>query len=798
MLAPPSTAHLLGTTEQGSDVLSQLMVGARVSIVVGFAAALISAVLGAAVGLIGGYFGGLTDRIFDAFENWFLVIPALPLMVVVARLLNPSLTVLILVIGLTSWAGTGRIVRSQVLTLKERAFVERARALGASDLYIIRTHILPNTMPLIFANTVLIVAVAILAEAGLAFLGLGDPNSISWGSMLDAGFESGAPSAGAWWYVVPPGLCITRPGARGGGARLPVRGVRQPAAARPAMSAPLLEVSGLTVRHGRDLIVDGVDLTLARGEALGLAGESGCGKSTTALSLMRLLPAALAQEGAIALHPPDGGDTINIDRRTERGMQLVRWRHVSLVFQGAMNSLDPVKRVGSQIASAIRLHEPKAKTADVAARIAELLGTVGLPARVERAYAHQLSGGQRQRVMIALALACRPSLVIADEPTTALDVVMQAQILELLERLRAELGLALILISHDLSVLAETCDRIAVMYAGRIVETGPVDAVFGAPAAPVHEAPARLAAGDRRRARAGHADPRRAARPGRGAERLLVPPALPLRRRGVRGDAGAARGRARAVGRLPLRALGALAGARGGRGGARMTPLMEVRDLAVHYGPAKALDGVSLEWRRGEILGIVGESGCGKSTLARALLGLVPPAAGSVSADGEELGGKASLRDAPPVGPDDLPGPVPDAEPAPARARDRGRAAGGDGRREGRARGAGRAGARGGRDGAGALRRPLPAPALRRPAPARRDRLDARARAGRDRLRRAGLDARRLRALADPARAARAPAGARAGAAVHHPRPRRSRGSCATASRSCTSAGSSSRATRAT
>ena len=250
------------------------------------------------------------------------------------------------------------------------------------------------------------------------------------------------------------------------------------------MSAPLLEVSGLTVRHRRDLIVDGVDLTLARGEALGLAGESGCGKSTTALSLMRLLPAALEQEGTIALHPPDGGDTINIDRRTERGMQLVRWRHVSLVFQGAMNSLDPVKRVGSQIASAIRLHEPKAKTADVAARIAELLGTVGLPARVERAYAHQLSGGQRQRVMIALALACRPSLVIADEPTTALDVVMQAQILELLERLRAELGLALILISHDLSVLAETCDRIAVMYAGRIVETGPVDAVFGDPQHP--------------------------------------------------------------------------------------------------------------------------------------------------------------------------------------------------------------------------------------------------------------------------------------------------------------------------
>ena len=209
VLAPPSREHLLGTTEVGGDVLSQLLVGARVSIVVGFAAAVISAVLGAAVGLIGGYFGGLTDKSLDAFENWFLVIPQLPLMVVLARLLNPSLGVLILVIGLTSWAGTGRIVRSQVLTLKERAFVERARALGASDWHIIRRHILPNALPLIFANTVLIVAVAILAEAGLSFLGLGDPSNISWGTMIENGFSAGAPSAGAWWYLIPPGLCIT-------------------------------------------------------------------------------------------------------------------------------------------------------------------------------------------------------------------------------------------------------------------------------------------------------------------------------------------------------------------------------------------------------------------------------------------------------------------------------------------------------------------------------------------------------------------------------------------------------------
>jgi peptide/nickel transport system ATP-binding protein len=246
----------------------------------------------------------------------------------------------------------------------------------------------------------------------------------------------------------------------------------------------LLEIRDLRVSHAGRPIVDGLDLTLERGEALGLAGESGCGKTTTALALMRLLPASFSQSGTMTLRPPDLEEPINVERRTEAGMQLVRWRHVSLVFQGAMNSLDPVKRVDHQIAEAIQLHERTSGAADVRTRIGELLTTVGLTPALGRRYPHQLSGGQRQRVMIALALACRPSLVIADEPTTALDVVMQAQILELLERLRQDLGLALILISHDLGVLAETCDRIAVMYAGRIVETGPVHQVFAAPQHP--------------------------------------------------------------------------------------------------------------------------------------------------------------------------------------------------------------------------------------------------------------------------------------------------------------------------
>jgi ABC-type glutathione transport system ATPase component len=247
------------------------------------------------------------------------------------------------------------------------------------------------------------------------------------------------------------------------------------------MTDPLLAIEDLRVvaRRGEQeqVVVDGVDLEVGHGEALGIAGESGCGKTTTALSVMKLLPAALRLEGRITLNLP-GRDPIRIDKRTEYGMQRVRWRHVSLVFQGAMNSLDPVVRIADQIAEPIDLHAVRGGRRQIDERVASLLEMVGLPASAGRRYPHELSGGQRQRVMIALALACDPSLIIADEPTTALDVVMQAQVLQLLERLREELGLALILISHDLGVLAETCDRIAIMDAGKVIECGTTEQIF--------------------------------------------------------------------------------------------------------------------------------------------------------------------------------------------------------------------------------------------------------------------------------------------------------------------------------
>ncbi len=234
----------------------------------------------------------------------------------------------------------------------------------------------------------------------------------------------------------------------------------------------LLEVRDLTVTYpGGAAAVRGVGLTVEAGGKLGLAGESGCGKSTLALALLRLLPPGARVGGEILL---DGEDVLTMKWGRVRA---VRWAGASIVFQGAMHSLNAVHRVGDQIAEPILLHRG-ATPADARRRAGELLEQVGLPAARARAYPHELSGGQRQRVMIAMALACEPRLVVADEPTTALDVMIQAQILRLIENLVGEQDVGLMMISHDLAVLADTCDRLAVMYAGRVVEEGPAREVY--------------------------------------------------------------------------------------------------------------------------------------------------------------------------------------------------------------------------------------------------------------------------------------------------------------------------------
>jgi peptide/nickel transport system ATP-binding protein len=284
--------------------------------------------------------------------------------------------------------------------------------------------------------------------------------------------------------IAPDATAGDGPTAPDGPAPRDHTGRQLPRSADP--TRPMLEVEGLAVRFklakGSVKAVDGVSFRLDEGKALGIAGESGCGKTTTALSLVRLLPSnGRIRSGRVDFYG------IDLTQKTEAQMGRYRWREISIVFQGAMNALNPVRRVRDQIAEPIQVRLGKSEEAS-RARAGELLDLVGIPKKRGTAYPHELSGGMRQRAMIAMALACDPKIVIGDEPTTALDVMVQAQILQLLEELRAELGLSLILITHDLSVIAETCDDAMIMYAGRAMEHGPVAKVFTEPRHPYTQA----------------------------------------------------------------------------------------------------------------------------------------------------------------------------------------------------------------------------------------------------------------------------------------------------------------------
>ncbi|PKO82930.1 MAG: ABC transporter ATP-binding protein [Betaproteobacteria bacterium HGW-Betaproteobacteria-11] len=401
--------------------------------------------------------------------------------------------------------------------------------------------------------------------------------------------------------------------------------------------------------------VDGVSFEIAAGECFALLGESGCGKSLTALSILRLLPpAAMVATGEVGF---EGRDLL---RLAEHDMRSVRGGGIGMIFQEPATSLNPVLRIGQQIGEALALHEGL-RGAAARQRTVELLSQVGIPDPAARfdAYPFQMSGGMKQRVMIAMALAGRPRLLIADEPTTALDVTIQAQVLEVLDDLRRQQGMALLLISHDLGVVARMADRVGVMYAGQLVETAPRETFFTAPAHPYTQ-----------RLFAALPDPRR-----RGGRLSTIPGSVPAAHEMHTGCRFAARCAevmpACRSDPPPWHAMGAdhfmrcvlgqgtaqesfpgtkklPAGTRSAGGTAGALSLLEVRDLAVHFpirrgllqravGQVRAVDGVSLALAPGRTLALVGESGCGKTTVAKALLQLIAPTGGRVVLDGTEL-----------------------------------------------------------------------------------------------------------------------------------------------------------------
>lgn len=435
-------------------------------------------------------------------------------------------------------------------------------------------------------------------------------------------------------------------------------------------SQVLLEVSGLSTQLGdpaRPLrVVDGIDLTIRRGETFVLLGESGCGKSMTALSLMRLLPASgriMAGTARLA-----GTDLL---RLTEGEMRRVRGGRMAMIFQEPQTSLNPVMRVGDQIAEAVRVHEGGARD-QIPARVLELMRAVGIPDPVARAndYPHQLSGGMKQRIMIAIALAGDPQLLIADEPTTALDVTIQAQVLRLLKGLQAKTGMAVLLITHDLGVVAETADRLAVMYAGQIVETATTDAFFAAPAHPYsRQLMQSLPSADKRSAqlavipgRVPHLD--QVFRGCRFAERCAS--VMPTCRddapawRDLASDHGVrchlwreAQAQPAALDGVVLAATSVVASP--GGAGEVGQPLLEIRDLKVHFpvragvfrrvvGHVRAVDGLTFDLRSGRTLALVGESGCGKTTAGKGILQLTTPTGGSIRYRGQELCGLGHRR----------------------------------------------------------------------------------------------------------------------------------------------------------
>ncbi|GHG92312.1 dipeptide/oligopeptide/nickel ABC transporter permease/ATP-binding protein [Streptomyces lanatus] len=499
----PSAEHWMGQDSLGRDILSRLMYGARWSLAIGLGATALALVVGALIGAIAATSRKAVDETLMRCLDVVMAFPGIALAAVLVAVFGGGITVLICAIAFLFTPPVARVVRANVLDQYGEDYVTAERVIGARTPHIVIKHVAINCAAPVLVFCTVQVAEAIVFEASLSFIGAGvRPPDPSWGSVIADG--KNMVLTGGWWATVFPGLlmlvtvlCLNilsegvsdawaAPSARevdvkdqhdhleapepGSGEVLQLPGLAEAAArlrsrARPLPQGrqPVLAVENLAIgfdsRHAGVDIVDGISFEVQPGEVLGLVGESGCGKSLTALAVMGLEPKGARVHGHVRFNQRQlVGEPMRVRRK-------LLGHEMAMIYQDALSSLNPAMTIRSQLKQVVRRGGRRSPN--------ELLTLVGLdPERTLRSYPHELSGGQRQRVLIAMALSRDPKLIVADEPTTALDVTVQAQIIELLLRLREELGFALILVSHDLALIADVTDRVVVMYGGQIVETG--------------------------------------------------------------------------------------------------------------------------------------------------------------------------------------------------------------------------------------------------------------------------------------------------------------------------------------
>ncbi|MGN6403673.1 dipeptide/oligopeptide/nickel ABC transporter permease/ATP-binding protein [Sinomonas sp.] len=501
-LKPSSVQHLLGADSSGRDILSRLLWGSRINLLGAALAVAIALVIGVVAGLIAGYYGGWFDSVSSWFNNFTMALPGIVVLLAVRAVVGPSVWVAMAVFGVLLFPGFFRVVRGAVQAVRNELYVDAARVSGLSDFRIIGRHILTVVRAPVIIQIARLLSIAIAIQAGLEFLGVSDSSVASWGSMLNDGFRKIVlnPVLILWPSLAIGLVCMALVlfanalrdalEERGTHGRAPRRARTAPAASpestmtagpAPGANTALLSVAGLKVAYGygplEKEVVHGVTFHVEQGEVLGLVGESGSGKTQTAFSILGLLPeGGRVSAGSILFDGKELTSLVDPQRRALRGTEI------AYIPQEPMSNLDPTFRIGYQLTVPLRKRLGLSKE-EATQRALALLARVGIadPEKVFKSYPHEISGGMAQRVLIAGAVSCSPRLLIADEPTTALDVTVQAEVLDLLRDLQRETGMAVIMVTHNFGVVADVCDRVAVMQAGRIVEIDDVERILSQP-----------------------------------------------------------------------------------------------------------------------------------------------------------------------------------------------------------------------------------------------------------------------------------------------------------------------------